>query len=365
MILRFLLMLLFLAALFGGIATLKMNQIKALQTKFEVPPAPSMVETSTVKEDTWVRTLKTVGAISAVQAVEVASEVSGLVTAIKFRSGETVTPRQVLVELDASVDVAELNGLIAERRLAEVQFERMARLLKDRTVSQSQYDEAAARREEIVAAVRAKKAQIAKKTIRAPFAGTLGLRRVDIGDFVQPGTAMVTLQMLKPIYVDYAVPERYLRAIAVGQEVTLSVQAYPGDVFQGRVKALEPNIDPNTRNVRVRAELANGDERLRPGMFAEVSTIGEQHDRVITVPEIAVNYTPYGSSVFVVEGTAESLTATRRQIETAGVRDGRVAVTKGLDVDDLVVTAGHNKLRNGMPVRLKSGAEPSLTGPIE
>ncbi|MGH8596148.1 MAG: efflux RND transporter periplasmic adaptor subunit, partial [Gammaproteobacteria bacterium] len=266
-----------------------------------------------------------------------------------------------LVTLDSTVDAAVLAGLAAEQRLAEVQYARATKLVRDKTMAQSQHDEIAARRDRTKADVLAQQARITKKTIRAPFSGTLGIRRVDLGDYLEAGSSIVPLQTLNPIFLDSAAPGKYLPMLALGQELYVKVQAYPEERFVGRITAIEPGIDPATRMVRVRAELDNPDQRLRPGMFADVEALQNTDQPVLVIPATAVTYSPYGNSVFVVIDGNAGATVDRRQIETGASQNGTTAVTKGLTVGERVVTVGQNKLRNGMPVKIVPSAVVTAT----
>lgn len=352
MLLRVLLMLVLVASLAGGLAYAKWRQMEAMQARFAVPQPPTQVAVATVEQIAWQRRIRGTGSLTAVQDVFVTNEVPGIVTALHFDSGQRVAQGAPLMNLDAAVDAAVLAGLVAERRLAELQFERAATLVKDRTLSRSQYDEAAARRARVAADVVAQQAQIAKKTVRAPFAGTLGIRRVDLGEYLAAGSPIVSLQTLSPIYLDSAIPERYLPKLVPGQTVALRVQAWGDERFSGRLVAIEPGVDPATRMVRVRAEFPNADERLRPGMFAEVEAIENTQQHVLVVPATAITYTPYGNSAFVVTPGKDGMTVERRQVETGETRDGKVAVLGGLAAGDQVVAVGQNRLRNGMRVEI-------------
>lgn len=349
---RLMLMLLVVALAGGGIAAVKMRQITAMKAKFAAPPPAVAVVPAVVTAERWPRTLSAVGSFAPVQGVDVTTEVAGQVSALRFESGQRVNKGDILLALDASVDEAELAGLAADLKLSQLQYERAARLLKEKTMSQSQYDEATAKRDQAAALVEAKRAHIAKKTIRAPFSGVLGIRKVDVGQYLKEGAAIVPLQVLDPIYVDYALPERHFGVLKLGQQVDIGVQAYAGERFGGRITAFDPGLDTGTRNIRIRATLPNPDERLRPGMFADVRTSEGSDEDVLTIPTTAVTYTPYGDSVFVIAGEGEKLSVNRRQITTGETRHGRVAVTKGLDAGERVVAVGHNKLRNGMTVKL-------------
>jgi membrane fusion protein (multidrug efflux system) len=199
---------------------------------------------------------------------------------------------------------------------------------------------------------------IAKKKVLAPFTGRLGIRKVDLGQYLAPGSPIVPLEALSPIYADFSLPERYLASLAVGQKVLVAVQAYPGESFEGRITALNPGIEQGTRTVKVRAALENPQERLRPGMFAEVQVLLAAGRRVLTIPDTAITYAPYGDSVFLVVQGEQGLTVQRRQVETGETRKGRVAVAGGLALADRVVSAGQVKLRNGMPVALDDKPAP-------
>lgn len=351
MFVRLVLMLVIVAAVGGGLFKLKMNQFAAMKAQFSVVPPPTEVTTAEVQKESWQRSLFAVGSFAAFEGIDVTTQVPGQIEAIHFDSGQHVQKGDVLVTLDTSVDVAELAALAAESKWADLQYERAAKLLKDRTFSQSQFDEAAARRDQANAVALAKRASIAKKTIRAPFSGTLGIRMVDVGQYLKEGASIVPLQRLSPIYLNYRLPERYFDALKLGQKVEVTVQAYPEEKFKGTVTAMDPGVDNGTRSIRLQATLENPDARLRPGMFAEVKTIQPTVDEVLTIPETAITYSPYGDSVFVVEGGGEALTVTRKQIEVGENRGQRVAVTNGLSLGERIVTVGQNKLRNGMPVK--------------
>lgn len=357
MLSKFVLMLVIVAALVGGLSYTKYHQIQEMKAKFSVPQPPTAVAVARAKVVAWQKSIAGTGTLTALQDVAVTNEVPGIVAALHFESGQQVHQGDPLVTLESSVDHAELTGLIAEKNLTEVQFERAAKLVRDHTMAQSQYDETAARRDRAAADVLAKQAQIAKKTIRAPFNGTLGIRKINLGQYLKVGAGIVQLQLLNPIYLDSAVPERFLPQIRLGQEVSVRVQAYGKENFSGRITAIESGIDPATRMVRVRADLLNSDLRLRPGMFAEVEAIEADSAPTLVVPETAITYSPYGNTVFVVSKTADGLTVERKQIETGEARDGLVAISKGLAAGEQVVSVGQNKLRNGLNVTIVSESE--------
>jgi membrane fusion protein (multidrug efflux system) len=363
---RLLLMLLGLAGVFGGIAYLKHQQTASFAVKMAAPPPPVTISSVPVRRETWERHLLAVGTLSAVQGVEVSSEVAGQIATIHFVSGQQVAAGDPLVQLDASVDQAELAGLDAALRLTQLQFARAAKLLKQGTaVSEADFDEARARRDGAEAVMIAKRAQIAKKTIRAPFSGRLGIRRVDVGQYLDAGDPIVPLQQLDPIYVDFAVPERYLLEIETGSRVRVAVQAYAERRFEGHVTAMNPGVAAATRNLELQATLDNPQAELRPGMFAEVRLTLPGVDEVLTVPQTAVSYSPYGAGVFVVEDQANGKTARRRDIQPGRIEAGRVAVLQGLSGNEEVVSAGHIKLRDGTPITVDNSRElpPLAAGP--
>jgi len=339
------------AALWFAMQSLVAKQRNDLAMLAKQPRPVPTVQVEPVLAETWPRYLYSIGSFTAKDDVSVTNEIEGKVTAIYFSSGQKVSAGDVLVSLDASVDAAELQALQAEQRLNELQFERSEKLLREHTISKADFDIAAARRDESIATARAKAASLDKKTIRAPFSGILGIRQVDLGQFLDAGSEIVTLQSIVPIYLDFGTPERYIHNISDGLEIEAEVHAYPGEVFRGRLIAVAPGIDRATRNMYMRAEFDNADGRLRPGMFAEIRGLVPAEDERLTIPETAVTYTPYGNSVFVVEAGDGGTQVSRRMIETGEIRHGRIAVLKGLDPDDIIVSAGHNKLRNGMTVQ--------------
>ena len=347
---RMVLVLLALGLVLGAMFGWKYYQAQKMAMLASMPPPPATVAAANVQAETWQPYLAAVGSLVASQGILVTTEVAGKVSAIRFESGQQVEAGTVLLEIDDSVEQAELAGIVAERRLAEQQFKRREDLLDSKTISRSDVDEAQLRLENAAAQLAAKQAVIAKKHITAPFGGWLGIRQVDLGEYIQPGTTIVPLEALVPIYVDYALPERHLDQISVGQAVEIEVQAFPGEVFTGHIAAVNPGIDPGTRSLQVRAVLQNPQARLRPGMFAEVRTVLPQRPAVLTLPQTAITYNPYGDSVFVIQEGEAGASVQRRQVETGGVRNGRVEIVQGLQPGERVVVAGQVKLRNDQAV---------------
>ncbi|MFP4062457.1 MAG: efflux RND transporter periplasmic adaptor subunit, partial [Halochromatium sp.] len=273
MILRSLLVLLLLALLGGGLALLKYQQIQESMAQFSQPQPASTVTATQVESKRWQPRLQAIGNVQAVQGVVVNNEVAGQVKRILFESGDQVTAGQALVQLDTDVDEADLAGLRAALNLARLQLERNRKLLRDRAVSQGDVDTLVAEVAKAEAQVLAKEALIRKKTILAPFDGQLGIRRVNLGQFLDAGSAIAELEALDPVYVDYALPERRLSELEVEQPIAVRVKAYPERVFEGRIQAISPAVNRETRNIQVRAQLPNPDRLLLPGMFAKVETL--------------------------------------------------------------------------------------------
>lgn len=362
---RMVLVLLALGLVLGAIFGWKSYQAQIMADLASLPPPPATVAAAKVQTETWQPYLTAVGSLAAIQGILVTTEVAGNVSAIHFESGQRVEAGTLLLEIDDSVEEAELDGVIAERRLADLQFKRREGLLESKTISHSDVDEARLRLENATAQLAAKQAVIAKKRITAPFSGWLGIRQVDLGEYLQPGTAIVPLEALAPIHVDFALPERHLAQISVGQAVEVEVQAFPGEVFTGRVSALNPGIDPGTRSLRIQATLENPQKRLRPGMFAEVRTVLPQRTAVLTLPQTAITYNPYGDSVFVIQESGSETSVQRRQVETGNVRNSRVEIVSGLQAGEQVVIAGQVKLRNDQAVVVDNTLvlEPQITRP--
>lgn len=337
--------------IFGGLFGWKYYQDKRAQSRKQGPP-PAVVAVTEVKQEWWQPYLTSVGSLVAVAGVDVSNELAGKVTAIQFESGQSVKKGQLLVKLDTSTDEAELKGLQADELLAQVQLKRSKQLLGQQFISQSAYDLNRAQLAQAQSAVTAKQSVIAKKHIRAPFDGKLGIRLVDLGQYLAEGSAIVSLQKLDPIYVDFTLPEQYLADLTIGQDLTITVQAYPGKTFHGEISAIHPAIDIGTRSIAIRATIKNLDQVLRPGMFADVQILSSQQKAVLTLPDTAITYNPYGESVFVIKSSEQGLTVQRQQIETGETRTGRVQIVRGLAAGDRVVSAGQVKLRNDMPVTI-------------
>jgi len=359
---RLLLVLAALALLFGSIFGWKAWRSQQQMALRGAPP-PAVVSTREVASEQWQPALESIGTITPTRGVVVAAEVPGVVREIHFNSGERVEKGALLVTFDVEVDVAELEALKADRRLAEITVTRLQKIVKDNLGSRSDLDSAQATLDRTDASIAAKEAMIRKKSIRSPFAGELGIRRINPGQYLAPGDAVVELVALDPIFAEYSLPERHLPELTVGQPVAVTVQAYPGTVFEGKIEAISPSVQLASRSVRIRALIDNPDRRLRPGMFAEVQTLLAVRDNVLTLPERAVAYNPYGASVFVVEEQDGKPIAKLVQIEVGPVRNGRVEITRGLQAGVTVVSDGHNKLRNGRQLSIDNTVDPDAADP--
>lgn len=357
MITRFALVIFLSLLLFGGLFGLKFLQMREKAKNVIVPPPPVIAATR-VQREQWKSAITAVGSLEPVAGVEVSSEVDGKIKAIHFNSGHSVKRGELLLELDDSTDIAELKGLQASQQLEQAKFARSQRLIERNFISKSDFDLNKATLDEAKAAVAAKKATIDKKLIYAPFSGRLGIRLVNVGQYLAAGDSIVPLQQLQPIYADFNVPEQQLANLYINQPITIVVEAYPDKIFTGSITAMNSGIDKATRTVKLRATLDNTGELLRPGMFADVQVMLKEDKSVLTVPDTAITYNPYGDSVFALVSGKQGYIAQLRQVITGGTREGRVEIVKGLSENEQIVSAGQVKLRNGMAVALDKQPAP-------
>ncbi len=343
---------LILGLLFAGMFAIKSCQSRQMAAMNAMTPPPTTVAVATATETEWQPFLEATGTLVATQGVFVSAEVAGKVREIHVESGEPVEANALLLQLDDSIEQAEVQGLIAEAGLGKLEFERAAQLLNNKLGSQADYDRTRANLQKTQADLAAKRALLEKKAIRAPFPGILGIRQVDVGAYLEPGDQIVSLQQLDPIYADFSLPERYQSSITPGQQVSIQAKAWPGELFEGVISAIDPRIDSNTRSVRIRATLANRKLLLRPGMFAEVHLLLPVRSNVVTVPQTAIMYNPYGNAVYVVQPGDAGLVVDYRQVQTGTVRDGQIEISSGLQAGERVVSAGQLKLRNGMAISI-------------
>jgi membrane fusion protein (multidrug efflux system) len=359
---RFIIVLIFLGVVLGGIFGYKFYQFGQMEKQLSQPQPPAKISVTQASEESWQPAIKAVGSIEAINGIEVANEVPGVVETINFESGDTVSKGDVLIRLDAAIDEAALRTRRAEAQLAAQEFKRVSDLLPRRAVSQSQYDEAKANYDAARARVNEAEAQLNKKVIRAPFDGTLGIRMVDQGEYIATGTPIVEINMLNPIYVDYTLSEKSLPEVENGYPVSVTVAAVPEHTFNGEVSAINTSVNPESRTVRIRATLDNQDNLLRPGMFATIQTGQPRENTVVTVPRTAISYNTYGDFVFLVAENDNGEQIVKRQTITTGeVRDGRAEVTSGLKAGDTIVAKGLLRLRAGQRVEIldESGQEAS------
>jgi len=359
---RFVIVIMFLGVVLGGIFGYKFMQFGQMKEMMSQPQPPAIISVTKATTENWQPAIKAVGSIEAINGIEVANEVPGVIENIGFESGDTVSKGDVLVRLDAAIDEAALRTRRAEAQLAEQEFKRVSDLLPKRAVSQSQYDEAKANFDAARARVNEAEAQLNKKVIRAPFDGKLGIRMVDQGQYIATGTPIVEINMLNPIYVDYTLSEKFLPDVDQGYPVSVTVAAVPDQTFEGEVSAINTSVNPETRTVRMRATLDNEENLLRPGMFATIQTGQPRDNEVVTLPRTAISYNTYGNFVYVVEENDNGeLIVSRRSVTTGEVRDGRAAVLSGLEEGETVVAKGLLRLRAGQRVEIQdeSGQEAS------
>ncbi|MBA1278295.1 efflux RND transporter periplasmic adaptor subunit [Stutzerimonas stutzeri] len=349
------------------LAAIKFNSIYTQIQQFKAPKPPVNVEVVESRRQPWQRQLSAIGTLTAFQGIDLSVEVVGTVSDVQFRSGEKVNKGQPIVLLDSEIEQASLVAAEADLHLAKVEFERARSLVDRQAISRSEYDRLNAESQKAAATVAQLKASLAKKRILAPFSGTIGIRQVDVGDFVAAGTPIATLQDLSTLFVDFYVAEQQVPSLAIGLPVHIQVPAFPGERFTGTLVALNPKVDVTTRNIQVRAELANPGERLLPGMFADLQVLLPDDEPQVVVPETAITYTLYGNSLLLVkEGQAPEpeegdvapernepyLVVERRFVETGERRDGRVVILDGLDAGEKVVIAGQLKLDTGTHVAI-------------
>jgi len=351
-----------LGAVIAVLVGAKAQQINAMSAAENVLPVEA-VTTAKALQQSWNPTLYSVGSLTAENGITLSSEEAGTVARIDFVSGATVAKGTLLAQLDVSVEQAQLRAAEATAELSRLNAERIRELRNKDTLAQADLDTVEAQLKQANASAEAIRAQIEKKTFRAPFSGTLGIRKVNNGQYVNAGQAIVELQTLDPIHVDFALPQQRVVDLAVGQPVEVTTDGVTGAKFTGTITALDPRVDPATRNLRVRATLANSGARLRPGMFANVEVLLPAGEPVVVVPASAILYAPYGDSVFVVERKknakgAEETTVRQQTVRLGLARGDFVVVTSGVKAGEEIVSTGAFKLRNGAPVLINNSVVP-------
>lgn len=370
MIKRLLMVLIGCTLVFGGVFGFKYMGKKGMEQYFNnMPSPPATISATEAKLSDWADIIEAAGTLTAVNGIEVTTEASGIVKSIHFESGDQVKKGEVLLRLDADTDVADLRTLEAQAKLAQTELERIHKLHELDSVSKADLDRAESEAAQARARVQAQRARIAQKIIRAPFAGQLGIRKVDLGEYVSPGTPIVSLQALDPLYVDFTLPEQRINRIQAGLKTTIEVDLYPGEIFDGNIQAVDAKVNQETRNFSVRAVVPNTTGLLRPGVFARVKIVMPGTEEVVTVPRTSINYNAYGNSVFVIsEEKAEAgtegeeqpprLVARQRFVKTGAARGDFVVIEEGLKPGEQVATSGLLKLRNNQPVIINNELQP-------
>ncbi len=370
---RMIWMLLGALVVFGGIFLVKAVIGRQTNEMFDnMQPPPVAVSTFVARQDKWADDVQAVGTMKAVNGTDVTTESGGVIRELLFTAGQPVRAGTVLVRLNTSNEAATLRALEASAKLAVTQRDRWRELGGQQLVSRADVDERNSQAANALAQVEAQRALIAQKTVRAPFDGVLGIRQVDLGQYLNPGDPIVSLQSLDPIYLDFSLPEQMASKVSEGARITATVDALPGNEFEGVVTAVEPDVDPGTRNFQVQATLDNPDRTLKPGSFAKVQFSSGGARSVVVIPQTAVSFNPYGNAVYVINGGAPAkdaktdgkpagpqLTVKQRFVKTGATRGDLVAITEGLEPGERVVTSGLLKLRNDAAVTINNKVSPS------
>ena len=362
---RMILMLVLMALLIAGLGFVKIRQFQAMAQQFaSMQPPPEAVTTIAARQERWPATLSAIGTVAAVQGVTVSADLPGVVDRIAFDSGRAVREAEVLVQLDTRQEQAQLAAAEAQLQLAELNHTRMTSLVEQDAVSRAEFDQAAATHKQAEARIREIRATIERKTIRAPFSGILGIRQVNLGQYLTGGDPVVPLQSLNPIYVNFGVPQQNAAQMRPGRTVEITIGDLGNARFTGRISALDSVVDPTTRNVQVQATLSNPGGKLRPGMFVQTEVTLGAPQTVVTLPASAISYAPYGDSVFIVADMktpqGQSYRGVRQQVvKLGGARGDQVAVLSGVKPGEEVVTSGVFKLRNGVAIQVNNKVQPA------
>ncbi|MCR8924421.1 efflux RND transporter periplasmic adaptor subunit [Dasania sp. GY-MA-18] len=357
MLKRMTLMLLSVTLIFGGIFAYKWLQGVMMGEYFaSFRPPPVTVSAASAQQQSWHPYLTAIGTLRARYGVNISAEVEGMVKAIRFDSGQDVNKGQLLLELDDEVEQANLRIFAAQLKLTKLNYERDKALIKKQLVSQNQFDRSFAEYKETLAKVEQTKASIAKKKILAPFSGRMGILQVDLGQYIDSGTSIGSLQSAKTMYLDFSLPEKNLTHLFVGQTVKFTVAAYPGEIFEAQLAAIDSKVDISTRSLQVRAHVDNSQQRLVPGMFADVTLILEPAQELVVLPATAVNYSLYGKEVFIIseqqEDGSSRLVVNRQRVTTGQQQGDLIAITEGVQPGQQVVIDGQLKLNNGTEIAI-------------
>ena len=348
----------------GGIKGLQINRMIA--TGSQSAPPPETVTTAVVRSESWESLMTSVGSLEAVQGVMLTAELSGKVVRIAFEPGTKVKAGDLLLQQDVSSEEAQLRAAEATVALTKLELERSRKLLMKNAVAQAKYDSDDAQYKQAVAQIDGIRATIRKKTIRAPFAGSLGIRLVNLGQILNEGEPIVSLQTIDPIFVNFSLPQQQLAQVKQGLKVRVTADAQSGQVIEGEITAISPEVDVATRNIRIQATVANSQERLRPGMFVNVAVVLPSREEVLVIPTTAVLYAPYGDTVFVVheketkKGVQPAEVVQQKIVQLGEKRGDFVAIASGLDKGQTVVSTGVFKLRNDQAVVVDNALAPAF-----
>lgn len=319
--------------------------------------APIPVGVIDAKTSEWRDQIRAVGSLRSAQEVGLGTELSGRVIEINFDSGDRVDAGDIILRLDSRSETAELADLEAQLELAELELARLQRLLQRRSISEADVDAAESRRRQLEARIRGQRTLIDKKTLRAPFGGSLGLRRVNLGEVLEPGREVTTLQANDQLLVDFPLPQNALASVQPGQTLRVEVDAFAETVFEGSIQALDARVNADTRAVTVRGQVANTDGLLRPGMFVTATVETGASRSVITLPSSAIIYSTFGDNVYVVAGDG-ALTVERRAVRVGGRRGDQVMISDGVVAGERIVIAGQIRLRDGAAVVIDDDVSP-------
>lgn len=361
---RMILMLVAVGVFIATIAAVKTRQIQTgMKKQAAFQPPPEAVTTVVARREEWPATWDAIGSVAAVQGVTVSADLPGIVEKILFQSGQTVPAGAVLVRLDTKQEEAQLAAAEAARGLAELNLKRAKGLVDQGIQAQADLDRIAAEQKQADAKAGEIRATIARKTIRAPFAGVLGIRQINLGQYLEGGAAVVPLQAVRPVYVNFSVPQQQLGPMKVGSPIRVTAESAAGIEEEGRVTAVDAVVNETTRNVQIQATFTNADAKLRPGMFVKAKVALGAGQPVVTVPTSAVKYAPYGDAVFIVENMTgpkgDKYLGVRQQfVKLGNARGDQVAVLSGLKSGETVATSGAFKLRNGAAVKVNNAVQP-------
>jgi membrane fusion protein, multidrug efflux system len=364
MVKRMVLMLAVVSVLVGGLGFLKFREFQAAGQAPAFQPPPEAVTTIVAKKGSWPVTLSAIGTVAAVQGVTVAADLPGVVDRVSFESGQSVRQGDVLVQLDTRQEQAQLAAMEAQHELARLNFDRLDGLVSEGAITRAEYDRAAADQKQTDAGAGEVRARIERKTIRAPFSGILGIRQVNLGQYLSSGDPIVALQALDPIYVNFNVPQDAIAEMRAGRQISVTTGDGARVEYTGQITAIDSTVDQTTRNITIQATLANPQGTLRPGMFVQTEVALGATRSIVALPASAISYAPYGDSVFVVtdlkDPSGKTYRGVRQQIvKLDGTRGDQVAVVSGLKPGDEVVTSGVFKLRNGAAVFVNNKVRPA------